>query len=257
MRAIVSGQIHQLWFLNDFNEYEHIATGQKREASSSSVLRSARLVSGTPFDLQSPTRSGGLEVLHLLQGMTVVDVDWLLQLDPEQFSDHKTRYIYDPRLSGLAEIPVIKLGKRSIYGESRPIMEHTHEYEVLFQREFKKWVLGQLEKQRINLERYHKKVPQLPRSFIEGEIRSRTRGIVSLHELESRTKREIFALTQLDTYMTDADRRHFAEPERSWRPVRKFRKQDRGGSRHHYAPDGTRQRRQKHWSKHRNKRYSD
>ena len=253
MQAIVAGQIHQLWFLNDFNEYEHIATGQKREASSSTVLKLPRLVSGTPFDLQIPTRSGGLEVLHLLQGMTIVDVAWLLELDSEQFAAHKTRYVYDPRLNGLAEVPAIKLGKRTIFGESKPIMEHTHEYEKLFQQEFTKWVMGQLEKQRMNLERFHKKVPQLPRSFIEGEIRSRTRGVVSLHELESSVKREVFALTQLDTYMTDADRSKYAEPERRWRPVRRFGKGHRPPHKRHGSSSRDAHR-TKHWSKHRNNR---
>ncbi|UTX50996.1 ATP-dependent RNA helicase [Candidatus Saccharibacteria bacterium TM7i] len=248
MQAIVAGQIHQLWFLDDHGNYEHVSTGQKREASSSTVLQFAKLVSGTPFDLQIPTRSGGLEVLNLLQGMTVVDVDWLLTLAPEQFTAHKTRLTYDHRLAGLAEIPVIKLGKRSLTGESRPIMEHTRYNEKMFQQEFTRWVFAQLEKQRINLERFHKKVPHVPRRFIEAEIHNRTQGIVSLHEVESRVKRELFALAQLDTYLTDADRAHLSQPERRWRPTRKFGKHDRS-RRRDTAPKH--EHRRKHWSKYR------
>ncbi len=234
-QAIVAGQIHQLWFLNDRNQYEHISTGQQREASSSSVLQNARLVSGTPFDLQIPTRSGGLEVLNLLQGMTVVDVNWLLELAPEQFSGYKTKLIYDHKLAGLAEVPLIKLGKRTITGESKPIMEHTHGNEKMFQQLFTRWVLSQLEKQRRSLEAFHKKVPNIPKRSIEQEIRSRTFGIVSLHELESSVKRELFTLAQLDTYLTDADRSSLSAPRKRWQPVRKHGRHSKYGKQKRYS----------------------
>ena len=113
----------------------------------------------------------------------------------------------------------------------------------MFVQEFTRWVFGQLEKQRHALERYHKKVPQLPKRFIETEIKNRIHGLVSLHELESTPKRELFALTQLDTYMTDSDRSHFAEPtQRRWQPTRKFSKHKR-----HQKPG----RREPKWSRHR------
>ena len=135
LKAIIAGQIHQLWMLNDYGKYEHISTGQEREPSGGSVVQMARLVSGTPFDLEIPTRSGDLEVLHLLQGMTTVNVDWLLELAPDQFEAFKTKIVYDNKLMGLAEVPAIKLGKRTIMGESSPIMEHSSYNEKLFQRE--------------------------------------------------------------------------------------------------------------------------
>lgn len=247
MQAIVAGQIHQLWFLNDRGNYEHVSTGQEREASSSTVLSGAKLVSGTPFDLEIPTRSGGLEVLHLLQGMTTVDVGWLLALSPDQFSMQKTRLIYSHELAGLAEVPIIKLGKRSIYGDPVPVMTHTSYNEKKFQLEFTNWVYRQLEKQRFNLERFHKKVPALPKHFIQSEIKRRTYGIVSLHELESKPKKELFALAQLDTYLTDTDRERYQEPSHQRGPHRRFTKRrpvHKGGG--HRKP--------RHWSKHRNYR---
>lgn len=68
LRCIVAGQIDQLWVINEKGEAEHIVTKQKRELSSSTVVRNPKLVTGTPFDLQVPTRSGDLETLHLVQG---------------------------------------------------------------------------------------------------------------------------------------------------------------------------------------------
>lgn len=49
--------------------------------------------------------------------MTTVDVQWLLQLSPDQFSMQKTRLIYSHELAGLAEVPIVKLGKRTLYGD--------------------------------------------------------------------------------------------------------------------------------------------
>ncbi len=231
MHAIVSGQIHQLWFLNDAGNYEHVATGREREASSSSVLQQAKLVSGTPFDLQIPTRSGGLEVLHLLQGMTAVDVDWLLSLEGSEFTLFKEKLTYDHKLAGLALTPVIKLGKRQIRGESVPVMEHTRHHEQVFLQEFTKWVFWQLEKQQRTMERHYGRLPALPKRFIETEIKRRIKGLVSLHELESKPKKELFALSQIDTYLDDSDRqRLMSEPTRKrWRPMA------RHGKRKHWS----------------------
>src|SRR5690606_28220543 len=72
-KAIVSGQTNQLWILTEQGTYQHITSQNERELSSSSRVQGAQLVSGTPFDLEIPTRSGSLETLHLLQGVTAVD----------------------------------------------------------------------------------------------------------------------------------------------------------------------------------------
>ncbi len=232
MKAIVAGQVHQVWFLNQNGKYEHTSTHQEREASSSSVLQNAKLVCGTPFDLEIPTRSGDLEVLHLLQGMTTVSSDWLIELSPDQFSTIKTKVMYDHAIAGLAEVPLLKIGKRTITGESRPIMVHTRYYEKMFLQEFTRWVLGRLEKQRRSLELYHTRVPQVPRQFVEKNIKQRVRGIVSLHELESKARRELFALAELDTYLTEADRTKLSTPTKRWRPVRNHGKGKRWSKPH-------------------------
>src|SRR5690606_33372009 len=58
MRCIVAGQISELWTVGERGAVEHIFTRKRRELSSSTVVRSPKLVSGTPFDLQVPTHSG-------------------------------------------------------------------------------------------------------------------------------------------------------------------------------------------------------
>ena len=72
LRCIVAGQIDQLWIVDDTGEAVHLMQKAKRELSSSSVVVGARLIAGTPFDLQIPTQSGSLETLHLVQWLTKV-----------------------------------------------------------------------------------------------------------------------------------------------------------------------------------------
>ena len=234
LRSIVAGQIDQLWVVNDRGNVEHIFTGKERELSSSSVVRRPQLVVGTPFDLEVPTHKG-LQTLHLVTGVTAVDTGWLLELAPTLFGSRRGAIVYDPRLGALAERQRVRFGKKVLEGQTRPILDDTREYRMLFVREYAKWAYEQLERQRRHLSRFHRKVPRVSVRQVEQEVKQRASGIVSLDQLSSQEKRELLALAKLETYAGDtlyhtlgAPRHERQErPEkrrRGWRP--KYRRRD-------------------------------
>lgn len=202
MKAIVAGQVDQLWYVNDDGKAEHITTGYERELSGNTVVRNPQLISGTPFDLQIPTPSG-LEVLHLLTAITAVDTQWLLDLSSDEFRPGPSRVIYDPRLNGLARRQQLRFGKRILEGQSQPLLEDTIENRKAFQREYAKWCFQQLEKQRRRLERFYRHVPAIALRQVEQAVKARTWGIVSLDQLSGAEKRQATSLARFETYLGD------------------------------------------------------
>lgn len=213
-RSIISGQIDQLWSVTESGDVEHIFTGQQRELSGSTVVRNPKLVAGTPFDLQVPTRSGGLETLHLLQGVTVVNTDWLVELAPQLFANRRGRIFYDPRIGSLAERQQVRFGKRVLEGASIPRLEDSSENRKLFIKEYARWAYEQLERQRRQLERFHTRVPSIALRHVEQEVAIRANGIVSFDQLSSGEKRTMIALSKLETYLGDNFVHHLGKPRR-------------------------------------------
>lgn len=233
MRCIVAGQVDQLWQMNERGRAEHLMSGKEREVSSSTVVRNPRIFTGTPFDLEVPSR-GGLETLHLVTELTVVDTAWLSELSPDVFSSRRSKLFYDPRLGGLAERQQIRFGKRIIEGQSTPVQSHSKELRAAFVREFTKWAHGQLERQQHNLARYHHKVPRIVQRDVERMVAQRAQGAVSLDDLTSQQKRDLLALATLEAYLGDDFMNHIGKPRRSppdesadrrrrggWRPTHK------------------------------------
>lgn len=220
LRSIVAGQIDQLWSVGDRGEVEHIFTKQKRELSSSTVVRNPKLVSGTPFDLQVPGRNGGLETLNLLQGVTVVKTDWLDDLAPQLFESKRGGVFYDPRLGTLAKRQQIRFGKKVLDGNSEPILEDTKENRRLFVKEFAKWAHSQLEKERRNLMRYHRGVPDVSLRYVESAVESIANDIVSIDQLNSKDKKALMALARLDGHL-DNDFIQHLKPARKGKHYRK------------------------------------
>lgn len=202
LKAIVAGQIDQLWQVNDEGKAEHIVTGYERELSGNTVVRNPRLICGTPFDLQIPT-PGGLEVLHLLTAITVVETQWLLELSSDEFRPGSSRIFYDPRINSLARRQQLRFGKRLLEGPSEPLLEDTTENRKAFQREYTKWCFQQIEKQRRRLERFYRHVPAIALRQVEQAVKSATWGIVSLDQLSSHDKRQAVAASRLETYLGD------------------------------------------------------
>jgi hypothetical protein len=223
LRCITAGEIDQLWSLVDemSGTVEHIFSGQQRELSSSTVVRNPTLITGTPFDLQVPLRSGGLETLRLVTGITIVNADILLEVSPDLFESKKGKTVYDPRVGHLVDRQQIRFGKRVLEGASQPRLEDTPENRKTFAREYTRWAYEQLEKQRRQLERFHKRVPSVSPAQVEQELRSRAAGIVALDQLDSKDKFRVIALSKLETYLGDDFIFRLGKPRRQPKPDEK------------------------------------
>lgn len=239
MRCIVAGQIDQLWAIDEYGNAVHTTTKKQRELSNSTIVRNPKLVAGTPFDLQVPTRSGGLETLHLVQGVTVVQTDWLIELAPQLFSSRRGKTFYDPRSGTLATRQLVRFGGQVLEGSSMSLTDDTPENRRLFAEMFAAWVYEQLEKERRVLNRYHaKRVPEIPLRQLQQQVKSIAQGIVALDQLSSSQKAALMNLTKLHTHLgsefmaklgaTHRHRHadHDQHRHRGWRPGHK-RKYDR------------------------------
>lgn len=233
LKCIVAGQLDELWMMTRYGTVEHISTKQQRELSSSSVVRVPRLMTGTPFDLQIPTKSGGLETLHLVQGITAVNVEWLTELAPEMFSPRAGKPFYDPRLGTLARRQLVRFGGRVLEGMSTPILENTPKNKTLFVREFSKWAHAQLEKEQRNLSKFHSHVPSVSLRQVERRVAAEADGVISLEQLSREQKKRLVGLTQLEAFH-GSFMNELGSPRREnnhkRRPIRKF---ERRHGKHH------------------------
>lgn len=238
MRCIVAGQIDQLWVVDDLGKAVHVATKQQRELSNSTVVRNPKLIAGTPFDLQVPTRSGGLETLNLVQGITAVQTDWLIDLAPELFASRRGKLFYDPRSGMLATRQLVRFGGQVLEGSSTPLTDDSTENKRLFVEAFASWAYEQLEKERRVLGRYHsKRIPAIPLRQLQQQVKTIAHGVISLDQLPSQQKIAMMNLAKLHThlgadFMTKLSSSHRHAPHahehrhRGWQPPHK-RKYDR------------------------------
>jgi HrpA-like RNA helicase len=240
IRCITAGEIDQLWAaIDDKGTVEHIFSGQQRELSSSTIVKNPTLVTGTPFDLQVPLRSGGLETLHLVTGVTIVNTDLLLEISPHLFESKRGRTLYDPRVGSIVDRQQIRFGKRVLEGASVPRLEDTAENRKLFAREYARWAYEQLEKQQRELARFHKRVPMVSPQQVEQELRARAADIVSLDQLSGNDKLRVLALSKLETYFGDEFIYKLGKPRRQPRPEEKRR--------HGWAPKHKRKTKHEKW----------
>lgn len=237
IRCITAGEIDQVWtVIDEQGTVEHIFSGQQRELSSSTVVRNPTLVTGTPFDLQVPLRSGGLDTLSLLTGITVVDTDTLLASAPDAFTAQKIVTSYDPRAGHLVDRQQLRFGKRVLYGSSQPRLEDSVENRRLFAKEYAAWAYELVERQRHNLSLHYKNVPRVSLAQVQSELRQRADGIVALDQLDGKDKRRVIALSRLEAYLGDDFMHKLGKPRRQpkldkkrrhgWEPRHK-RKQSR------------------------------
>lgn len=97
LKALVAGQLRHVWQVNYKGDAIQLHTRERRQLSSSTVLKDPRLVVGEPFDLEIPLPSGGRETLHLVQSATKVRPHWLKELAPKSFQINPGNYYYDSR----------------------------------------------------------------------------------------------------------------------------------------------------------------
>ncbi len=246
MKSIVSGQVDQLWELVDRGNYRHIETGAERELSSSSRVHGAQLVSGTPFDLEVPTRSGDLQTLHLLQGVTAVNTDWILDFMPEAFNKQSGELYYDPKFGSLARRQRVRLGKKILYGSSSPVLDYSKDNQRIFNREFAKWAHRKVEVELNTLSGYYKKVPTVSLQQVEKYVKSVAPEAILLEVMPSDVKKRLMNAIDPGTYL-GRDFRDQLGQERSFeRPKKRF-----GFKNKHHRGEGQARRWQpKHKRKH-------
>lgn len=200
LRCIVAGQIDQLWTINQRGQALHYMTHDEREISNSSVVKKSPLFAGTPFDLQVPSKSGKLEVLHLVQDITRVNPTWLAELRPDVFKlKPGTQMYYDPYIEGLAERQDVLVHGTVLSGSGTPVTKASSYNRKQFEDQFALWVHEKLEYKKSKLGRFTRrrvKIPSLRQLALQ--IRGRAGGVVALDQLDSKTKRDLLNLARLD-----------------------------------------------------------
>lgn len=247
MKAIVAGQINQLWAMTDRGTYQHITSNKERELSSSSRVQNAQLVAGTPFDLEIPTKSGQLETLHLLQGVTAVNTDWLKELLPEMFSTRKADLYYNPRFGSLARRQQVRFGKKVIAGSSEPILDYSPGNQRIFNKEFAKWAHRKIEADLLRLSDYHYKVPSVSLQQVEKYVQKVDPQAILIEVMSPDIKRKLLAAAEPETYLGDNFRLELQRPRNDKRN-RRFGL-SRGGDkkrRHGWIPRHRRKNRRDH-----------
>lgn len=228
LRCIVSGQLDQMWIVDDNGEATHVTTRKRRDLSSSSVVVHSRLIVGTPFDLEIPTAKG-LEVLHLVQDVTSVDPAWLEEVAPHLFDVRPGKIYYDGQLKALTRRQIVKFNGKPIEGASTPITESTARNQQLFVDLYTKWIYDKLERERRSMQNgYSRKVPSVPFHEVQDRVRSLVAGVLSLDELSPERRREVQKLSIMRSYLDD----HFLTKIAAVRSA-KYRHQD---SHHAWQP---------------------
>ena len=232
LRCIVAGQIDQLWIVDDTGEAVHLMRKAKRELSSSSVVVGARLIAGTPFDLQIPTQSGSLETLHLVQGVTKVEAKWLMSLAPDIFKSRPGKVFFDSHRGTLATRQMLRFGGKTIEAESTPLTDNSPRFRKMFNEAYAAWVYDQLEAERRRLKNgYRRRIPSIAFKHVLGRVKVILDGVISVDELSAGQQRELEKVRRLESYFgsnfiakLQDERRHYIEEEssgRSWRPRHK------------------------------------
>jgi len=230
LRCIVAGQIDQLWTVNERGEAVHLDAGGHRELSSSSVVVRPKLFTGSAFDLQIPT-SKGLEVLHLVQGITLVEPDWLVQLAPDLFAVKPGKTYYDEHMGSLAKYQLIRYNGKTFEGPSIAVTDPTKENRRLFAVLYAKSIYEDLERERRFMHASHgHKIPQIPLRSVEQRVKMLLGGVLSIRELAPEQKRALEATGQMKSYLDERSRvrmeatSHKTHPQKqTWRPGHKRR----------------------------------
>ncbi len=202
LRCIIAGQIDQLWIIDDERTATHINTNATRELSTGTIVRDPKLVAGIPFDLQVPSRDGSLQTLHLVQSITVVNTDWLVDLAPETFAAKRGRTFYDPRSGTLVARQQVRLGGRVLEGAGIPLIENTKQNQRAFRDAFALWVYDQLERERRTLGKFHtKRIPAVPLPQIQQQVRALAGDIFKLSQLSYQQRQAMLDLSKLQTHV--------------------------------------------------------
>lgn len=201
LMCIVAGQLHQLWFVEPTGEVIHIATKQKRELSSSSVVRRTGLITGTPFDLQVPTETGKLETLQLVNDVTAVNPSWLETLAPDSFTIRQGKKYFDPRQGVMFTRMIVSFNRQTFDVPGMPVLESTPENQKLFVMHYSLWLRDRLEEERRTLQRHNPRLPDVSLRQIQDQVRRVAPGVVSTVGLSKKQHGELLKLGHLEAYL--------------------------------------------------------
>ncbi len=202
LRCIVAGQIDQLWSVDDKGVATHTITKKVRELSSSTIVHNSSLIVGTPFDLQVPSHEGSLQTLHLVQGITAVNTEWLIELAPEQFSSSRGRMVYDPRMGMLVVMQQVRTGKQMFAGTAIPVTKNSKQNQKLFQEAYAQWAYEQVQRERRLLSGPSRKsVPEVSLSHIKSKVRTCAGSYINLESLPKNTRSQLLSFSKLATYI--------------------------------------------------------
>jgi hypothetical protein len=234
LRCIVSGQIDQLWTVDEYGNATHVSGNATRELSGTTVVRNTNLIAGTPFDLQVPSRDGTLQTLKLVQNISTVETQWLIDFAPEWFSVGRGKMSFDPRSGNLVIRQSVRIGKRVFEGSGEVVTDNNRQNQKFFQDAVAKWVHSQLETERTQLSAHHaKRIPSVPLSEVKAYLRPIIGGVISTEAMDSDKRRHLFELAKLATHFGDDFMRQVAQSfrqektpgrhhaHRGWKPSHK------------------------------------
>lgn len=222
IRCIVAGQIDQLWSIDERGQATHLFSHHVRELSSTTVVRNATLVAGTPFDLEIPSRDGSLQTLHLIQAITRIDTELLLSLAPDKCSATRGKMVFDPRSGMLVIRQQVRVGKRVFEGSSIPVTKNNQQNQKLFREAFSKWAYEHVEHERKALSTHYKqRVPSVPLSHIKSKVKLHAGNTITLESLPKNTRLQLLGLSKLTTHLGEDLMRHLTTTKRKHTTHRK------------------------------------
>jgi len=220
LKCIIAGQLHQLWITDDEGRALEIGSKQQREVSSTTVVKRAQLFAGTPFDLEVPT-ANGLETLHLVNAITTVDPEWLLELAPTTFKFRPGKIFFDAKQGILARSIQLEMNGKSITIPNAPVLERTPANRNLFTVLYSEHVYTQLEAERRAYKTTnHRPIPSVSVPKIRERIHRLAPNAISLLEVPRNERTELYKLTQLQTWLGRDFMRTLHPPSQHHRPFR-------------------------------------
>ncbi|HSW65616.1 MAG TPA: helicase-related protein [Bacillota bacterium] len=241
LKCIVAGQLHQIWMLDNEGKALDIATRQEREVSGTTVVKNAALFAGTPFDLEVAT-GNGLETLHLVNSITVIDPAWLNELAPGKFTTRTGKIEFDARLGALAQPLYVTVDGRALHVSGVPVLERTSANQRLFAILYSDYVEQQLDQERRALARSNNRhIPRVSQQQIREKIHRLAPGAISTAEVSRDQRMQLYRLARLETWLG----KEFMD---MLNPVHQDRTASAHGRHHaHRRDDKPKHKRSKHW----------
>lgn len=240
LRCIVAGEMHQIWLRDEGGNAVHIASKQQREISSTTVVKSPYVFSGTAFDLQVPT-DNGLETLHLVNAITRVDPHWLTELAPTIFKLRPGKIYFDAKQGVLTQSMQLDMQGKSLQISGLPVFERTPANQSLFSARFSDHIQEQLEQERRTYRSTnHSRIPPIPTNRIREKLHRIAPGAVSIIELSRSQQIAVRKLATLENWFGREFMASLKPPrqERHWIPPHK---------RGHHQPGKPKHRRNDGW----------